>query len=219
MLHDDITRLRDFASSLEGLKKLVRYQGQHFWEDYPAPKRYESVADHSWRLAMFVLTLKDHLSQPIDIEKALQMALVHDLPEIVAGDESPLGKDGTGKDTHAFDQTKADERHDREASAAKHLFGVLPKAQAQKLFHVWEEYEAQICFEAKVVLALDKIEALLQVLEYRQGHMFPEHLEFSTKYALKYADVDPAIRAFAESIVKEMRIMFKPFTGGSENER
>lgn len=101
----------DFASELEKLKKLERFKGQPFWRDYPELPRYESVADHSWRLGMLVLMFSGKLAQKLDLEKALKLVLVHDLPEIITGDGSPIGEDGTGETTYAFDREKAHEKH------------------------------------------------------------------------------------------------------------
>jgi 5'-deoxynucleotidase YfbR-like HD superfamily hydrolase len=53
----------------------------------------------------------DRLSQKLAIEKALKMALIHDLPEILAGDPSPMGKDGTGKGTYYTNKKLADEKY------------------------------------------------------------------------------------------------------------
>ncbi len=66
-------------------------------------------------------------------------------------------------------------------------------------------YESQECFEAKVVKALDKIECLLQVLEYSKGTLFKNHLEFNISYGLKHADIDPAIKTFGEKTAQKMR--------------
>lgn len=79
------------------------------------------------------------------------------------------------------------------------------------MFNLWVEYEAQECFEAKVVKALDKIECLLQVLEYSEGNLFKDHLEFNISYGLKLADVDPAIKSFGEEIAQKMRDLFKEY--------
>lgn len=204
-----------FTTKLQGLKYIVRWKGQFFWRDYPdptAPERYESVADHSWRLAMLVLGIKDQLAQPLNLEKALTFALIHDIPEIIAGDASPLGEDGTGKHTYDQDPTLAAERHTREQAAANQIFRLMPPDQADWLYKAWEECEARVCFEAQLIKALDKIEALLQVLEYRQGNMFPEHLTFTLNRWRKYQDVDPAVKALGEEICRQMQERFKEFS-------
>lgn len=175
----------DFASELEKLKKLERFKGQPFWRDYPEIPRYESVADHTWRLGMLVLMFAGKLAQEIDLEKALKMVLVHDLPEIITGDGSPIGEDGTGNTTYAFDAEKAHEKHAGEKEAAIQLFSGLPEEVGKEFYNIWLEYDLQTSFEAKVIKSLDKIEALLQVSQYRHGHLFTKHLEFNIAYALK----------------------------------
>jgi len=193
------------------LKFIERFKGQVYWRDYPAPPRWESVADHSWRLAMLVLTFANKLSKPLDLEKALKMALIHDIPEIIAGDASPLGESGTGEDSHAYNQTIQADRHNDEKSAAKAIFAQLDPEEGNNLYELWLEIETLANFEAQVVKALDKIEAMSQVLEWREGHMFPEHLAFTTKYGSKGASVDPAIGEYAAYIAEQMQNQFKEF--------
>lgn len=202
----------DFASFVGALKEVERFRGQFYWRDYPARERYDSVADHSWRLALLVAMIEKRLSQPIDLGKALTMALIHDIPEITAGDASPLGTDGTGKDSHAYNADVAAARHKKEYAAAQTIFSKLPNGEGNRLFALWNECEEQTSFEARVIKALDKIEALLQVIRYQNGNLFPEHLDFTIAYALKYADVDPAVRALADHAVNELRTRFTPFT-------
>lgn len=45
---------------------------------------------------------------------------------------------------------------------------MLPDAEAQEFLDLWLKYESQESFEAQVVKSLDKIEAKMQVQEYRQ---------------------------------------------------
>lgn len=95
MEQEDLLKFFTFATELEKFKKLERYRGQCFWKDYPTPVQYESDADHTWRLAMLVMMFSGRLSRPFQLEKALKMVLIHDLPEILTGDTSPLGESGT----------------------------------------------------------------------------------------------------------------------------
>ena len=48
--------------------------------------RRENDAEHSWHLALTILTLAPHMKQKFDMGHALSMACVHDLVEIYAGD-------------------------------------------------------------------------------------------------------------------------------------
>jgi len=211
MLDAELEKLMKFSSLMDELKRLERYKGQYYWRDYPQPARYESVADHSWRLALLVMLLERKLSRRMDLNKALKMALIHDIPEVIAGDESPLGEDGTGKSTHAFNKEAKEARHESEKRAAKRVFDMLPKEEGKELLGLWLEYERQECFEARVVKALDRIEAFLHVLKERNGKMFPKHIEFSTNYSLQLADVDPEIQKFGEQIAREMKDNYEEF--------
>jgi putative hydrolases of HD superfamily len=204
-------QIRTFSHLASQLKLIERFKGQKFWRDYPAQDRWESVADHSWRLSLLVVLFAGKLAQPFDLTWALKMALIHDLPEIIAGDASPLGESGTGTDSHAYNSTIWNTRHKDEKAAAKAIFSKLGPAEAQGLCELWLEIETTSSFEAKVVKALDKIDAMTQVLEMQQGHMFPEHLEFTIKYGSKGSDIDPAISEYASHIAKELRTQYHEF--------
>jgi len=206
-----IDRIHTFTSNIERLKSLMRFSGQYGWKDYPVESFYDSVASHSWRLATMVMMIAPHLSKPFNVEKAIKMALIHDLPEIIAGDDSPMGKDCTGQDTHAYNEAIAEQRFEKERKAAKELFTGLPKEQSLEWFDLWLECEKLESFESQIIKALDKIEATFQVFEYQEGHMYPEHFEFSIKYCMKYAYVDPAIEAYGQSIVDRMKAAYKPY--------
>ncbi len=201
----------EFTTFIEALKKMERFRSQFYWKDYPQLKRYESVADHTWRLGILLILFEKRLKSQFNITKALKMALIHDLPEIISGDDSPMGSDGTGQDSHAYNKKVAKERKLKEQSSSKKLFSILPNNLSKELIKLSLEYENQESIEAKIVKALDRIECMLQVLEYRDGFMFPKHLEFTINYALEKAQVDPTIKEFGEYIASELKSRFKEF--------
>lgn len=210
-MHEGIKTLLQFLQTIAELKEVIRYRSQFYWKDYPQQERYESVADHSWRLAFMVMLIAPKLSRPVDLERMLKMALVHDLPEIIAGDVSPLGSDGTGKDAHAFNEQKKQEKFEKEQRAAEELFGTLGHPQGEELLQLWNEAESQETFESKVVMKLDKMEASLQVLRYRKGEVFPAHKEFMLTYNLQGNNIDPALEALAKEIAEEIEKQYKEF--------
>lgn len=166
-----------FFHFIEGLKKVERYKDNVFWRDYDWIDRWESVADHTWRIAIMLIVLEDKLQKPIDLQHALKIVLVHDLPEIIAGDPSPLGSDGTGRDSHRFNEEKKREKFSREEKAAREIFNMLPEKDARELYDLWHEYESQETYESQVVKALDKLEAKFQVIEYTNCHVYEEQIE------------------------------------------
>ena len=202
-MNDTTEKLLTFFKLMQEVKNLIRFEGQVFWEDYP-PRRYESVADHTWRMGMMLITIEPHLQKPINLSHALKMLLVHDIPEIIAGDASPLGSDGTGNDSHAYNKDVQESRHKSEEEAAREIFGKLPKEQGDELLNLWLEFEAQESFEAKVVKAIDKIEAILQVLEYTNGYVHAQHREFNMTYGVKPAAIDPALKSLMQAILNEL---------------
>lgn len=216
-MQTEAKKILEFVTALEGLKKIERFKEQIFWKDYPFPKRYESVADHTWRLAVMLIAVEKYLSQPLDLAKALTMALIHDIPEIITGDASPLGTDGTGQDSHAYNAEAAGKKHEAEKLAAKEIFNRLPQPHGDDLYRLWLEYEEQKSFEAQVVKALDKIEGKLQALEYSQGNVFKKHLDFNIKYGVETYDVDPLIQEIGAKLGEEFRQKFKEFSSISES--
>lgn len=211
-IQENINKIYDFATFLQGFKKLKRFVGQYFWRDYPISD-YESDADHSWRMGMMLIVLEPHLAKPIDFKKAMTMALIHDVPELIAGDRSPLGKDGTGDDSHAYSSSAAADKQKAESDAAKKIFGTLPSTQAEYLYNVWSEYEDGKSYEAQVVAAIDKLEGKLQTLEYTNGIMFKDHHDFTMKYGVNKYSADPATELFGKLILEKLKSSFSEFNG------
>src|SRR5262245_1519256 len=48
--------------------------------------RYENSAEHSWQLALMATALATYAESPVDLDRVIQMLLVHDVGEIEAGD-------------------------------------------------------------------------------------------------------------------------------------
>ena len=68
-MHSPITQVTQFIALMEKLKNELR----HSWT---STGRQESVAEHSWRLALLVMTIHPHLEHPVDLNRCLKMALV-----------------------------------------------------------------------------------------------------------------------------------------------
>jgi putative hydrolase of HD superfamily len=97
-------------------------------------------------------------SNSIDTNKCIQMALVHDLAEATVGDITPH--------CGVSDQDK----HQMELDAMTKLTtGLLGTAMgAERILSLWKEYEQGTTEEAKLVKDMDKLEMILQALEYEQ---------------------------------------------------
>lgn len=137
----------------------------------------ESVAAHSWGVAWLVLML---CPPELDRERALAMALVHDLAEARVGDITP------------HDGVTAEEKSRREREALAELLAPLPHRDS--LTALWEAYEAGTDPEAKLVKACDKLDMALQAQRYAAGGV--DTADFIAS-ALKRLD-DPLQRQLAQ---------------------
>ena len=112
--------------------------------------RRENTAEHSWHLGIAALVLAPFTSEPVDVGKAVAMALVHDIVEIDAGD------------TFAYDEAEeAATKQAREEAAADRLFGMLPAATGKQFRELWDEYERGDTAEARFVMAVDRLAPMM----------------------------------------------------------
>ena len=112
--------------------------------------RCENTAEHSWHLGMAAIVFAPFAVEPVDVSKAVAMAMAHDIVEIDAGD------------TFAYDQgDDAASKEAREQEAADRLFGLLPDAHGTYLRALWDEYERGDTPEARYVMAIDRMAPML----------------------------------------------------------
>ncbi|XP_031285065.1 HD domain-containing protein 2 homolog [Pistacia vera] len=113
----------------------------------------ESIADHMYRMGLMGLIMAD--IPGIDRDKCIKMAIVHDIAEAIVGDITP--SDGISKA----------EKSQRERKALDHMCKLLGgEARAKEISELWMEYEENSSAEAKIVKDFDKVEMILQALEY-----------------------------------------------------
>lgn len=211
MQKQNLTKIFEFTKYINSFKTLERFIGATHWRDYPLKDRFESDADHTWRMAMVLILIQDELEQEIDVAKAMKMLLIHDIPEIIAGDDSPMGESGTGEDGHAFDDDMADSKFEREKQAAKEIFGKLPDDLAAEFYELWLDFEEQQTHEAQIVRAIDKWEGKLQAYQMTGGTFNEERHEFNMKYGVETFKVDPSIEELGDMLLKEMKENFQVY--------
>ncbi len=184
-----LTRRLRFLLEADKLRKIER---QTFLSD---GSRHENSAEHSWHLALSLLLFFDAARESnVNLERAIQLALVHDLVEIYAGDTFVYA-----------DETAQSERVERERIAAKRLFGELPGEQNREFEELWEEYEAGQTPEARFVAAFDRLCPML--LNFAtQGRAWRKHdvsLEQVRERVLPDLEAVPELKAWAELMLEE----------------
>lgn len=133
---------RQYVNFLNIIEKL-KCNTRHSWT---SNGRHESVAEHSWRLAVMALLCKDEYPD-INIDKVIKMALIHDLGEAVTGD------------VPAFYKTNADELN--ETNAIQSLLNNLPSEFQNEFSQLFNEMRTLSSPEAKLLKALDNLEAVI----------------------------------------------------------
>jgi len=118
-------------------------------------KDVESVADHSFMTTLMTLILGKNRN--IDLNKALKMAIIHDIAECKIGDII------TWKNYHKPEKEKK-EMEEKEMTELLSSLG----PEGKEYLDIWEEYEKMETPESKFVQSIDKFEMVLQALEYEK---------------------------------------------------
>jgi len=175
----------DFLKLSEGLKRELR----HSWL---SDGRRESVAEHSWQMALMAILVHPHLDEPVDLGRTLEMIVVHDLVEALVGD------------VPYFDTSERKRlKRQREAQAIEEIGERLGPPTGERIKALFLEFEARVTPEARFAGALDNLEVQIQ-------HNLAD---FSTwtdaEYALIYDKIerpcayDPFLTALCKAIQAE----------------
>ena len=152
-----LAKQMDFIVRIDELKKIVRQTA------LTDGSRQETVAEHSWHIAVMVLLLAEYSNDPnIDLLKVIKMLLIHDIVEIYAGD------------TFLYDVESRKEQNQNEEKAAKRIFGILPEDQASELQSIWDEFEERKTPESRFAKALDALQPVILGYENR-GWSWKKH--------------------------------------------
>lgn len=152
MSNERLIRQLEFLKEIDGLKHILR---QTLLMD---GSRRENDAEHSWHLAMMAMVLFEYADdERVNLSRVLQMALIHDLVEIDAGD------------TFAYDEQGYQTKAAREQAAADRLFGLLPDDQGAYYRALWEEFDEMLTPDALYAGAIDRLQPLMHNI-HTQGH-------------------------------------------------
>ena len=190
MKDNRLTKIVSFLKEIEGFKTIYR-------RILLDKRRNESDAEHTWHLCMFGLLLNKELDLNLDLSKVFKLALLHDLPELYAGD------------TYAFDDEGKKTKAEREEKADKELFSILTEDLGEELYKLFREYEECKSPEAKFVKAIDKIQPILSNV-CTNGLTWKENKttkETVSNYGVEYIQVDTKLKEMHKNLLKEAEIM------------
>lgn len=129
--------------------------------------RPESVAEHSWRMALMAYWVSDKFPE-LDMDKVIKMALIHDLGECFTGD------------IPSFYKTAADE--EREENLLSGWVKSLPEPFSSEMRELYAEMDARETKEAKLYKALDNLEAVIAHNESDLSTWIPREFELNLTY-------------------------------------
>jgi len=141
----------------------------------------------------------------VDTNRALTLALIHDLAEAKTGD------------IDAYDQISTEKplignKADLEESAVREMTDDLPFGDW--IYSLWKEYEDQETIEAKFVKALDRIEGFLHIAENGVEMYIPK--EFHADYANKAVEAFdeathhfPELKDLLDAVKKDLKEQFE----------
>ena len=149
----EIRRLLDFLKTAEQLKCNTRHS-------YTSSGRLESVAEHSWRLALMAILVGDEFPE-LDMDKMIKMCLIHDMGEAITGD------------IPAFEKTDKDRKV--ENKKVEQLTDILPEPVRAEWKALFEEMEAMETQEARLYKSLWEYD--LQMTYGNEECKFTEYIQ------------------------------------------
>lgn len=175
--------LLEILSVAEKLKCNTRHS-------YTSSGRHESVAEHSWRIALMAMLLTPEFPEA-DMNKVIRMCLIHDLGEAFTGD------------IPAFDKTEADTRKEDAAFAA--WVQTLPEETREEFSGLLVEMNALETAEAKICKALDKLEAVIQHDEADIATWLPLEYDLQLRYGEENVVFSPYMKSLKAEIDSRTR--------------
>ena len=154
---------------------------------YTAPDRKESVADHSWRIALMAMLLSgEEEFAGYDMDRVIRMCLIHDLGEAFTGD------------IPTFEKTAG------QAQTEDRLFdgwvASFPPPQRTEWQTLLAEMNAQKTPEARLYKALDKLEAVISHDESDLATWLPLEFDLQLTYGREQVAFSPYLRELKAAV-------------------
>lgn len=173
----------DFFKNAANLKKIPR-KG---WVDKLDIKNPESVADHSYSMAIMGMIISDMENH--NSEKIIKMILLHDLAESEIGDYTP-------------GEISLEKKKELENNAFLKIMKSLPINLNSQYEKLWKDYQDNNSPESKIVHQIDRLEMVLQAKIYlNEGHSKEKLAPFFE--SAKKEIVHPKLKELFTKIVDE----------------
>lgn len=174
----------------EELLKILKTAGKlkvntrHNWTE---KDRKESVADHSWRLALMAMLLDEVPEyQNLDMNRVIRMCLIHDLGEAFTGD------------IPTFEKTAQNET--AEEDLYLNWVNSFPSPEKEEWLSLLQEMIELKTPEAKLYKALDKLEAVISHNEADIDSWLPLEYDLQKTYGREQVQFSPYLQELKKAI-------------------
>ena len=144
-----------------------------------------------------VMLIKPYLKHEYDYARLLEMALVHDIAEAETGDYPKAMQ-------RAHPEIKA-KKDAEERAAMERYCKLLDEPIRSKIWDLYAEYEGKQTPEAKLITALDKVDANMQANFYNNGDIrYWTEYEDGEQYYKINTEKKPVVAVLDEPIVEAL---------------
>lgn len=174
-------KLLDIVNVAEKLKDTTRHC-------YTRNGRRESVAEHCWMMTLMAFFMRNEFPE-VDMNKVIQMCIIHDLGEAFTGD------------IPAFEKTAAHEQ--AEDTLLSDWVKSLPQSYSEEMLALYDEMIKRETTEAKVYKAIDGLEAVIQHNISDLSTWIPKEYELNKTYANDKVDFSDYLKELRQEILKD----------------
>ena len=154
---------------------------------YTEDHRRESVADHSWRIALMAMLIsKEEEFRSVDMDKVIRMCLIHDLGEAFTGDIPTF--------------QKSEDDADIEDRLFLAFVDSFPEMQRMEWKALLSEMNAMETVEARTYKALDKLEAVISHNESDISTWLPLEYDLQLTYGAENVQFSEYLKALKAEI-------------------
>ncbi|GAA0765829.1 HD domain-containing protein [Clostridium subterminale] len=155
---------------------------RHSWT---SSGRHESVAEHSWRIALMALLMRDEFPE-IDMDKVIRMCLIHDLGEAFTGDIPTF--------------EKREEDSEKEDEIFSQWIATFHTPYREEFTELLKEMNERKTDEAKLYKALDNLEAVIQHNEADISTWIPLEYDLQFTYGADKVEFSPYLKELKKEI-------------------